>query len=476
MKMVGKELFFIADFVVLPFLFPWLKKQASANIPVNWVRSFSLFFLLGLFLNIFPWYFFNLLNYNYFKSVFERKFLVYTLGIVNYQIYDIYHYLQAKIEKNLISEDDKEQVRKWLTANHNQFIQHDSSKNLKRFNLIVIQAESLQNFVIGMEWKGREVTPNLNRLARDGIYFNQIYDQTWTGNTSDATFLANCSLYPSRRGAASFLYTQNDYNCLPHILREQGYTTATMHAYKSTYWNRILFEKAVGFQHQFYENSYVMEDQLGWGLSDQRFFAQSVEKIIRLPSPFYVFLTTLTTHVPFDDVTAEIDNFPLSDVEGKLIGNYLRSMHYVDSAIGEFLKYLSDHNLMSNTVTVVYGDHRARFEEGDLKSIGIENMDELNKIPVIIKLPDKSVGYMIDTIGGLIDLAPTMSNLLGIDTANTTFLGRDLINQTNNFVAFRDGSYITKDRQIDNIFIQKQLSISDLILEKDLMKIMRTKE
>ncbi len=164
-----------------------------------------------------------------------------------------------------------------------------------------------------------------------------------------------------------------------------------MHAYRSTYWNRAVFEKALGFEHQFYENAYSKEDHLGWGLSDKRFFAQSIEKIRNLPSPFYVFLTTLTTHVPFDDVTAEIDNFPLGDLEGKLIGNYLRSMHYVDSAIGEFLQNLSDHNLMSNTIIAIYGDHRARFEENDLKMVGISNMEELRKIPLIIKLPDKNV-------------------------------------------------------------------------------------
>jgi phosphoglycerol transferase MdoB-like AlkP superfamily enzyme len=177
--------------------------------------------------------------------------------------------------------------------------------------------------------------------------------------------------------------------------------------------------------------------------------------------------------VPFEDVSAELDNFPLGTLGGKLIGNYLRSMHYVDSAIGTFLQDLAAHTFMSSTVIVIYGDHRARLEENDLKMIGITNMDELRKIPVILILPDKKVGGQIDTIGGLIDLAPTISTILGIDNSDTRFLGKDLLNETNGFVIFRDGSYISKDKHLDNNDIQKQLAISDLILEKDLIRKMK---
>src|SRR4030042_5570195 len=110
----------------------------------------------------------------------------------------------------------------------------------------------------------------------------------------------------------------------------------------------------MGFELQFYEDKYsVMEDHLGWGLSDKGFFSQSVEKIKNLRSPFYCLLTTLTTHVPYDDVTIKIDSFPLGSIEGKLIGNYMRSMHYVDSAVGSFLKDLAEHNLDSNSMIVI---------------------------------------------------------------------------------------------------------------------------
>ena len=473
--MIGQEILFLADLPVIFFLYPWLIKKAYLNTSSTWFKGFIVIFVMGLLLNI-PSIAYNAFHANHYESFFERKQFVRLTGIVTYQVFDIYNYLKTQIKKTRVSQADTELTKDFLNNKHKEATEIDLKERGQGFNLIVIQVESLQNFVIGMKWKGNEVTPNLNRLVKTGIYFNEIYDQTWAGNTSDATFLSNCSLYPSRRGAVSFLYAQNDYYCLPRILREQGYTTATMHAYKSTYWNRSVFEKALGFEHQFYEGSYSKEDQLGWGLSDKRFFSQSIEKIGDLPSPFYVLLTTLTTHVPFDDVTAKIDNFSLGDIEGTLIGNYLRSMHYVDSAIGELLGKLSDITLISTTIIAIYGDHRARFEENDLKLVGINNMDEIRIIPIIIRIPNKNYGYKVASIGGLIDFVPTISNILGIDISDTVFLGKDLVNQSNNFVIFRDGSYISKDKHIDKDYIQKQLSISDLIIEKDLMKTIRNEK
>jgi phosphoglycerol transferase MdoB-like AlkP superfamily enzyme len=470
--MVGKEIMFIADLFFMPLLLPWLKKKDRSNISLHWVKGFGFFLFLGLLFNI-PSLTFNLLSDNYFKSVYERKGFVRLMGIVTYQFFDAYNYLQTKIKKTHVSQADIEIVKIWFKKRYEETTENDTTRVGQGLNLIVIQVESLQNFVIGLRWQGNEVTPNLNRLAETGISFNQLYDQTWAGNTSDATFLANCSLYPSRRGAVSFLYAHNSFYCLPRILKEHGYTTATMYAYRGAYWNKAIFEKSMGFELQSYKDNYFMEDNLGWGLSDKSFFSQSAKKIRDLSTPFFVFLTTLSTHRPFDAVTIRIDNFLVGNIEDKMIGHYMRSMHYVDSTIGMFLKKLSEYNLLSNSIIVVYGDHRARFVENDLKMIGITDMNELRKIPLIINIPNKKLGYKINTIGGLIDLAPTISNILGINISDTFFIGKDLMGQRDSFVIFRDGFFVGNGTFPNDSFVQKQLLVSDLILEKDLIPILK---
>jgi len=62
--------------------------------------------------------------------------------------------------------------------------------------------EALQHFVINSKMNGREITPNLNKLVKESLYFDNIYVQVAGGNTSDAEFMTNTSLYPAKEGAA----------------------------------------------------------------------------------------------------------------------------------------------------------------------------------------------------------------------------------------------------------------------------------
>jgi lipoteichoic acid synthase len=64
-------------------------------------------------------------------------------------------------------------------------------------NLIVVQLEAFQNFPINLTLNGTVVTPNLNNLAKDGYYFPHIFQQIGQGNTSDAEFMSNTSIYPT---------------------------------------------------------------------------------------------------------------------------------------------------------------------------------------------------------------------------------------------------------------------------------------
>jgi phosphoglycerol transferase MdoB-like AlkP superfamily enzyme len=246
-----------------------------------------------------------------------------------------------------------------------------------------------------------------------------------------------------------------------------------MHANFKQFWNSEVFEKSLGFDRRFYKDDYILVDPLGWGLSDKFFFSQSVEKIKLLQPPFYAFLRTLSTHDPFDHITKNIDSFPLYELEGEVIGSYIRAMHYADAAIGSFIRQLSENNMKADTVIVVYGDHRARLADDDLRKIGISDMSENKKIPLLIYIPDKRQGEQRNTIGGLIDVAPTISNILGIDISDRFFLGKDLGNQGNSFVVFRDRSYIASDSSIHKSVAQRMLEVSDIILEKDIIPVIK---
>lgn len=463
--MKNKFLFFI-DFAILPFLLLKLKNKYAFNIKER-LGSLIIFFLLGLYCNL------TVISsiaggLSAFTFIGERYICVWDVGIINYQLFDLYGFLTSKIKKVSLTQSDINSVKAWLEDKKGNN-RNDLTGIGKRYNVIVIQLESTQNFIVGKRYEGREISPNMNNLAREGVYFTNIYDQTAAGSSADATLLVNSSLYPSRIGAASFLYGENCFDSLPKVLRKHGYVTATMHPNVKSFWNSTVFEKSLGFERQFYKNEFVIVDKIGLGLSDRAFFLQSYEKIKQLPAPFYAFLRTLTAHFPYDYVKKENDDFPLGDMEGKITGHYFRTMHYVDAAIGEFLQKLSESNLSKNTIIVIYSDHRARLPEDELKQIGIKSLSEYKRIPLIIYIPNKELGVERDAIGGLIDVAPTLCNILGIDISHTLFVGRDLMSNHQSFVIFRDGSYISNDNSIDGGSVQKQLLISDLILEKDIV-------
>ena len=88
---------------------------------------------------------------------------------------------------------------------------------------------------------------------------------------------------------------------------------------------------------------------------------------------------------------------------------------------------------------------------------------------------NKNLRYESNTIGGLIDVAPTVLNILGVDISDKFFLGRDLVNSHNSFIIFRDGSYICRDNSVDKTYAQNQLRISDLILEKDMVALIKNR-
>lgn len=468
-SLIGVNAMLVADLFLVPFLYRSRKKAVQTSKGTYGLLTATVFILSGIVLNVTAVTDNLNTGNNYFVSFYSRHDFVKYMGIINYQIADMYYFLVAKFQKSTIDKSDIDAVMEWRTRRRNVPWHHSHSNGVQRANLIVIQVESMQNFVINKSYAGREITPHLNKLARTGLYFNNVYDQTAAGNSSDATFLANCSLYPAKRGAVAFLYAQNRFDSLPALLKENGYATAVMEPYKKNFWNNARFDHALGFDVQFYEDAFDRTEKLGWALSDKSFLSQGAEKMTTMPVPFYVLLRTITTHAPFTAVSERIDNFPLQGLDGEEIGRYLRSMHYVDAAFGKFLQQLEGAGLLSNTVIVVYGDHRARLATSGLKKIGVTDRTEDKKIPLIISYPGVKSASIRKSLGGLIDLAPTICSILGIDSRGRMFLGNDLTGQTGRYVIFRDGTFLTADGSVDREFAYNQLKLSDLIVEKDIL-------
>ncbi|AOY75537.1 LTA synthase family protein [Clostridium formicaceticum] len=440
-------------------------------------------------------------NPNALASVWDKIYVATGIGIPNYHILDLKSFITEKTQNKPLLEEEVKEIAAFLEEKNRT---NDDAKKLWGFaqnkNLLIIQVESLQKFVINRSINDLEITPNLNRLVEENMYFSNIYGQTAGGNTSDAEFMANTSLYPIANGAVFVKHAHNDYNSLAAILKERDYKyTAMMHAYKPSFWNRSSMYNSLQVDRFFSFEDYVFDEHIGLGLSDASFYRQSLDKLKEMEKPFMALLSTLTSHHPYSDVE-KYGDFYTGELEGSLLGNYIKSIHYADQQLGNFIEELKKNGIWEESLVVIYGDHPGipsnhrdeLYEFLDIQDGGLLSWELLQQIPLIINIPNENFEGNYEIAGGLIDVFPTVLNLLGLE-ANVVF-GKDLINSEEGFVVFRDGSFATDDyyyfssqrvlynietgEQEDFSIVQKKvdlakmhLSSSDKIIENDLIPV-----
>lgn len=421
-----------------------------------------------------------------FANMWNREYIVMHFGIYTYHLNDFVKSLEPKLS-TIFGYDQAVKTfhDHYDEVSDTQDYTNDYTGIFQGKNVIVIHAESIQQFVIGMSFNGEELTPNLNKLASESIYFDNFYSQVSVGTSSDAEFTSLTSLMPTNTGTAFVSYFDRTYVSMPSLLSDKGYYTFVMHANKANFWNRDLMYASLGYQRFYSKDDYDIDEVVGLGLSDTSFFRQSVEKlkeINEMGKPYYGTLIMLSNHTPFIDSAAmtdyEVDmkeEVTLEDgtvttvshpyMEGTKLGQYLKSVHYADQALGEFIDLLESEGLLENTVLVLYGDHDARLDINDYVRLynydpetnSILNPDdpdyinfdeyqyELNrKVPFMIWSSEtkEKLHKTVSDVMGMYDVMPTLGNMLGV--YNKYALGHDIFQiGSNNIVVFPNGNWVT---------------------------------
>jgi len=327
-------------------------------------------------------------------------------------------------------------------------------------DLYVIQLEAFQNFVIGRTVEGQEITPNLNELVEQSLYFDRFFQQIGKGNTSDAEFAVNTSLYPTNSLPMSKLTAGREVPSLPRILRPLGYESVTLHTNEVQFWSRDLMYPALGFD-RYYDKSYFgEEDVIMFGASDEMLYRKSMpvfEEIKSRGSSVYAHLIAMSSHNPFDLPEDKPALRLPQEWENTLFGKYIQACHYADYALGMFIEELKARGLWDDAMIVVYGDHfgfpdNAPEEERRLAAewLGIPSYTKVQmfNVPLIIRVPGVE-GEVIHRTGGQVDVMPTVANLLGVDTSDMVVFGQDLLNNGGNVLGQRfylpTGSFINEE-------------------------------
>jgi len=432
-------------------------------------------------------------DYSRLHKQWDREFIVRRFGIIMYQGNDLIQTLTLRLN-TLFGYDV-------AARRHREFFAELALRPrepnrytdiLKDKNIIFVHMESMQNFLIELEFNDREVTPNMNRLAREGMYFSRFYPQISTGTSSDTEFTLLTSLMPALQGIVFTNYHDRDFITIPKILRDKGYYTFSMHGNNGEMWNRNIAHASLGYN-TFYHRDFFdsnPDNQIGLGISDSAFFEQSIpilEEIEREHSRYMGKVITLSHHSPFSDLdkygefdlsyttmrfnerTGEYEEVIDPYLEGTRIGNYLKSARYADQAMGEWIEFIQASDYFKDTVFVFYGDHEARL--GRREFYFLYNYDpvtgtmrepddplyvdydvfqhEINKnTPLIIWTKEERLQRVlrsnIDYVMGMIDIMPTIGNMMGF--FNPYALGHDIFDvRENNVVIFPNGNFITGD-------------------------------
>ena len=536
-----KDFSYLWQIVAMIFVHLYLKKKGYydyvKDIEVGKVRALNTIvaslIVFGFFVSTLTG-----LDISRFGKQWNRTYLVMNFGLYTYQANDIFVSFKTKISPLFGYDEAAKEFREYYDNRNSEPRETNQYTDiLKGRNVIVIHAESIQNFTLHTTFNGEEVTPNLNRLASEGLYFSNFYAQESVGTSSDSEFTFLTSLMPASSGTVAVSYWDRDYSTSLKYLKEMGYYNFSMHANNGTFWNRNMIHPKYGYDKFFYyTKDYEIDEVMGMGLSDKSFFRQSVPKIKEISENnqnFYGTMIMLTNHTPFsaasevdfdvdykyekiNEETGEKETVSAPFLEGTTLGDYFKTVHYADSAIGQFIDDLDEAGLLDNTVIVIYGDHDAKIKKSEYlyyynydpytdsvlgeDDPNYKDMDyydyELNrKVPFIIWTKDKKVQGEVNDAMGMYDASPTLGNMLGF--YNEYALGHDIFSVDDNVVVFPDGSWLSNtmyyssskeegkllnaDATISTEYIEKNnkyaedvIGISNDIIIYDLIK--RTKE
>ncbi|MBE7681612.1 MULTISPECIES: LTA synthase family protein [Paenibacillus] len=327
-------------------------------------------------------------------------------------------------------------------------------------NVILIQLESFQQFLIHHKVNGQEVTPFLNRMARENIQFTEVYSQFAMGHTVDAEFAALHSLYPLKNEIINFKHFDKKYRGLAHIFKENNYETAALHGFKGDFYNRRIMMKTHGFDSFYAEEDFNSSERASTWMSDSSFFKQSVDKIKNMKEPFFSFMISLTSHFPFE-LEQKYWGLKLEKDQTNFMSRYYQSANYTDRALEHFYNQLVKEGLHKNTVFAFYGDHEGVTLENLPELFDILEFEQMNilktvnqqraaKVPFILSTadPDQVINLSSPKIGSTLDISQTLLHLMGLPEISYA-MGESLFtsspNRTIPLIQFPLGSFVSKD-------------------------------
>src|SRR5271167_3866094 len=282
----------------------------------------------------------------------------------------------------------------------------------KPVNIILITLDTTRADRMGFLGSKRGLTPNLDSLARQAAVFARAYSQVPLTTSSHATILTGT--YPQFNHVSDLgSPLGKDLPYLPDILRQHGYRTAAFVG------SQVLDPKsaaAPGFDRGFEtydapfhirgqgEDRYHSVERRGMAVADSALAWLDQHQ----QSPFFLWVHLYDPHDPYDPPPPFKAKYRDSPYDGEIA--------YADFEVGKLLAALRADGLYDSTVIAVAADHGEAFGEHGEETHGLFLYDETIHVPLLMKFAGgRQAPILIDTRVGLVDLAPTILQAVGIE-------------------------------------------------------------
>lgn len=267
--------------------------------------------------------------------------------------------------------------------------------NLQKPNVILIILESFTYKFIEPLGGLPDITPNINRLSKEGVLFSNFYS---SGDRTDKGMVSIISGYPAQTKLSIIKYPRKtkDLPSLAENFKSMGYQTSFTYGGNLDFANFKTYLIQSGFDKLISEDDFPAElNNSKWGVHDHYVFHEFHKDVNTSKNPFFKIMLTLSSHEPFDvPMNTVIDG----DDETSM---FLNSAHYTDKSLGDFITEAKKEDWWENTLIVITADHGHRLPDNSHK--------EKFKIPMLWLGGALAVkDTVINTVAGQPDIANTI--------------------------------------------------------------------
>lgn len=278
--------------------------------------------------------------------------------------------------------------------------------NTERPNILIILMESFSANVVGAVGGDSTVTPNLNRLSKEGILFTNLYANSFRTDRGIVSVLNGYLAQPT----TSIMKYPAKSQTLPSIAKSlgtAGYTADMLYGGDINFTNMQSYFFSSGYNKITADRDFPLSSRLSkWGANDDITFRHLYEDIKGRPAgtPWLSTFLTLSSHEPF-----EVPYHRLNEL-------YPNSVAFTDSCIGDFIDKLKTLPAWKNTLVIFVSDHGFRYPE-DVKDYEPHRFH----IPMLWIGGAVNKPAVVTAFANQTDLAATLLNQLGLPHDEFTF-------------------------------------------------------